>query len=80
MEPNELRQLHPGDRVVVAPRSEEKKAVVVRVPPFTENVCGTEYERTESVMVEYPNTSFDGGDLFGNMRERIEARDVVRRA
>jgi len=77
MKASDLRK---GQRVIVDNGEVRGKneAVVIKLPPWTETWDGEEYEKTDQVMVKYPNTSLDGeGGLFGDMQEAIDLEDVV---
>jgi hypothetical protein len=49
----------------------KKEAVIRQVPPFSRLLVGEEVTETDKVMVMYPNTGRDGGQLLGNMREAV---------
>lgn len=69
-------ELSEGQRVTTTHRGREKEAIVRKVPPFTEDICGDEVERTDSVRVQYPNTSLDGGDFFGDIQETVALENI----
>ena len=53
----------PNKRATVQlPRHSEPRDVIVR----------TVHVDKETAMVEYPGTSLDGGNLFGNIQEEVE--------
>lgn len=71
MNANELR---PGKKVRVtfpdlSPR-DDRDAVVVKVPPFTENIAGEKREVTDAALVQFPGTSL-GREGFDDIAERI---------
>lgn len=71
-------QLRRGLRVIVdhgEPRG-RKEAIVIKVPPFEDSVCGKTRTHTDDVMVQYPGTSIDGGNFFADMSE-IVSLDIV---
>lgn len=75
MDASNLRR---GSRVVVnhgEPRG-TKEAVVLKVPPFEDTVCGETRTVTDEVMVQYPGTSIDGGNFFADISE-IVSLDIV---
>lgn len=75
MNPDELR---PGQRVLVNHGGARgtSGAVVVELPPWSETVAGERVEHTDEVLVQYPNTSIDGGTFFGDMREAVELSKI----
>lgn len=58
----------------------KKEAVVRKVPPFEDTVAGETSTVTDAVMVQYPNTSLDGGNFFGDMQEKVPLEDVLKQA
>lgn len=69
-------QLRRGQKVTVHVRGKEKTAIVRKIPPYTETVMGEEREVTDKAMVQYPNTSIDGGNFFADISEAIPLEDI----
>ena len=55
---------------------DDREAIVLEAPPYTEIVCGNEVTHTDKVLVQYPGTSLDGGGLFGDMQENVSIEKV----
>lgn len=54
-----------------------RDARVLKVPPFDETVVGETRTVEDEVRVQYPNTSIDGGNLFGDIQENVPLDAIV---
>jgi len=68
--------LQRGQRVRVHVRGNAKTAIVLKVPPWTETIAGTQIQHEDKALVQYPGTSIDGGNLFADISEAIPLQDI----